>query len=164
MFDGFDLNKIFFLKWCHGNITQYTVCDKCLNRPREKTTHDHWIFSFLESFFFLEEIRVCNSLQKRLSFSSVGWIYLLVKRIECIPRSTRLLRLFFRSLSFSCHFSDFFGKIDKRMDNVISQHRRTLNVCRKPTKTHDKSTMSVILETSLGEITVDLFTDERPRC
>lgn len=101
---------------------------------RENNTWSLNIF-FLRKFFFLEEIRVCNSLQKQLSFSSVGWIYLLVKRIECIPRSTRLLRLFFRSLSFSCHFSDFFGKMDKRMDNVISQHRRTLNVCRKPTKT-----------------------------
>lgn len=80
----------------------------------ERKQHMIIEYFLLRKFFFLEEIRVCNSLQKQLSFSSVGWIYLLVKRIERIPRSTRLLRLLFRSLSFSCHFSDFFGKKNRQ--------------------------------------------------
>lgn len=74
---------------------------------------------------------------------------------------------FFPQSEFQLPFLRFFRK--NRQTNgqcylPTQESTLFLNVCRKPTKTHDKSTMSVILETSLGEITVDLFTDERPRC
>lgn len=110
----------------------------------EKSTNDVFLWEriILFYFFYLEEIRVCIYLQKTYFFSFNRMIYLLVKRIECVPRSTRLLFSFFRCLSFSwsvsCHFLRFFRKNRQTKGQFYlptQESTELLKACRKPTKT-----------------------------